>query len=339
MKISIRDFAPIKEADIALDGLTVIAGDNDTGKSTVGKLVFSLIKAANRSRKTNAAATQQRVLLRTHLNLIFGRDDRAGTISLFATTDDRTELDAEIGPNGDITRFEVSDNLFFSDAILIETPVVWQLFDTFQGITAHNSDPSYTDTASRIKFPYSLFNVYQCLNGSVPGNLVDSKSSLSRIECLAHGRLVFSEGKPNFRRNDKEFPIQSVATGIQALAILQRLLELGLAVNHRLLILDEPEVHMHPKWQLEYAKLLVSMVDELGMSVLMTTHSPVFVEAMEFVGKKKLGEKCHFYLSERMAEGGASDPVVLRDVTEDLDPVYEKLAHPLMQLSLFQGDA
>lgn len=38
----------IRHADIRLDGLTIIAGENDTGKSTVGKLIFSLVKAFNR---------------------------------------------------------------------------------------------------------------------------------------------------------------------------------------------------------------------------------------------------------------------------------------------------
>jgi len=34
----------IKSADIQFDGLTVIAGENDMGKSTVGKILFSEIR-------------------------------------------------------------------------------------------------------------------------------------------------------------------------------------------------------------------------------------------------------------------------------------------------------
>lgn len=37
MKLEIRNLAKIIEADIEIDGITVIAGDNNTGKSTVGK--------------------------------------------------------------------------------------------------------------------------------------------------------------------------------------------------------------------------------------------------------------------------------------------------------------
>ena len=42
MKLLLRNFAKIKEAEIRFDGLTVIAGNNNTGKSTVGKVLFTL---------------------------------------------------------------------------------------------------------------------------------------------------------------------------------------------------------------------------------------------------------------------------------------------------------
>lgn len=45
MKLNIKNFAKIKEADIVIDGITVIAGENNTGKSTVGKVLFSVFNA------------------------------------------------------------------------------------------------------------------------------------------------------------------------------------------------------------------------------------------------------------------------------------------------------
>lgn len=47
MKLRIQNFAKIKEADIILDGITVIAGNNNTGKSTVGKILDSMYNATN----------------------------------------------------------------------------------------------------------------------------------------------------------------------------------------------------------------------------------------------------------------------------------------------------
>lgn len=45
MRLKIENFAKIKNADIAINGITVIAGENNTGKSTVGKIIFSLYKS------------------------------------------------------------------------------------------------------------------------------------------------------------------------------------------------------------------------------------------------------------------------------------------------------
>ena len=45
MKLKVNNFAKIKEADIIIDGITVIAGENNTGKSTIGKILFSLFNA------------------------------------------------------------------------------------------------------------------------------------------------------------------------------------------------------------------------------------------------------------------------------------------------------
>ena len=39
INISISNFAKIKKANVTINGLTVISGENDTGKSTVGKAV------------------------------------------------------------------------------------------------------------------------------------------------------------------------------------------------------------------------------------------------------------------------------------------------------------
>jgi predicted ATPase len=48
LNLTLKNVGIIKNAKIALNGLTVIAGENDTGKSTVGKLMFVIIKALSR---------------------------------------------------------------------------------------------------------------------------------------------------------------------------------------------------------------------------------------------------------------------------------------------------
>lgn len=47
MQLKISNIAKIKEATINIDGITVIAGENNTGKSTIGKLLFAIFNSMN----------------------------------------------------------------------------------------------------------------------------------------------------------------------------------------------------------------------------------------------------------------------------------------------------
>ena len=41
MEIILKNIGKVKEANIKIDGITVIAGENDTGKSTISKALFT----------------------------------------------------------------------------------------------------------------------------------------------------------------------------------------------------------------------------------------------------------------------------------------------------------
>lgn len=47
MQLRISNIGKIKEAIIDIDGITVIAGENNAGKSTIGKLLFAVFNAMN----------------------------------------------------------------------------------------------------------------------------------------------------------------------------------------------------------------------------------------------------------------------------------------------------
>ena len=46
MKISLEHVAVLKKADIEINGITVTAGLNGTGKTTVGKSIFAMFNAS-----------------------------------------------------------------------------------------------------------------------------------------------------------------------------------------------------------------------------------------------------------------------------------------------------
>ena len=68
MILRIKNFGKIAEADIKLDGITVICGNNNTGKSTVGKALFSFFNALNdyKNKIYTQKANKLRVVIRNY---------------------------------------------------------------------------------------------------------------------------------------------------------------------------------------------------------------------------------------------------------------------------------
>ena len=61
MKIALKNINKIKEGSISLNGLTVLTGVNDSGKSTVGKMLFALVKAFNNTKHFNENAKRREI--------------------------------------------------------------------------------------------------------------------------------------------------------------------------------------------------------------------------------------------------------------------------------------
>jgi hypothetical protein len=86
----------------------------------------------------------------------------------------------------------------------------------------------------------------------------------------------------------KPLMLANASMGVKSVELLKELLQRGVIGENTFLVLDEPEIHLHPEWQLIYARALVVMARELRVKILVTTHSPYFAEAL-YVYSKKFG--------------------------------------------------
>ena len=94
------------------------------------------------------------------------------------------------------------------------------------------------------------------------------------------------------------------------------------------LILDEPEIHLHPKWQLIYARLIVLLQKYFDLSIVITTHSPYFLDALHLYSVKYgIAEKTNYYLSE-MEE----NQVIITNVNDNIEMIYQKMSSPIQEL-------
>ncbi len=94
------------------------------------------------------------------------------------------------------------------------------------------------------------------------------------------------------------------------------------------MILDEPEVHMHTQWQLYYAQIIVLLQKYFDLTILVTTHSSHFLQAIEYYSKYfKLKEKCNYYLARKSNSG-----VTFENVTDGTSKIYSEMVEPSILL-------
>lgn len=90
------------------------------------------------------------------------------------------------------------------------------------------------------------------------------------------------------------------ATGLKSFSILQMLFQNGSLNSKTLLVLDEPEAHLHPQWIVEYARLVVRLHKLIGAKFLIASHNPDMVRAIKYVAEHELensSDRVSFYIA------------------------------------------
>lgn len=417
MKLILKNFAKIKEAEIHFDGLTVIAGDNNTGKSTIGKVLFTLFHSLRNM--PQLVLEERKEVIRNFFSVLLRSDTERfllyQNLRMGGISDLWTGLDTTVKPEQswyevllhnteEVLHFDLSDDeketLKFKIAEAwtpsyeeIEKSLVGNaFFDMFAG----QSNSVYGEAEARISlciqgkekeavfqaneckeyksgielledaiYVDDPFLIDQCFHRRIRGLGIETnplrKSLISYLETddrpgviegleikrkLSKIFSLFQQIVPgNITREKRRFVleldnqggvlnVENWSTGIKSFAILKRLLENGTLHEKGILILDEPEIHLHPEWQLCYAEVLVLLQREFDLTILLTTHSPFFLDAIElFACKHGIGEKAHYYLSENDGR-----QVMFRDVSNEIDKIYEKMSNPVQVLENLRAE-
>lgn len=152
---------------------------------------------------------------------------------------------------------------------------------------------------------------------------------INELNALLNGSFETSNNSIKFK--DKNIPepldVRNLSTGVKSMAVIERCLSLGLIKEGSTLILDEPEIHLHPEWQLKYAEYVVILQKALDLTVLITTHSPQFLRAIEvYTDKYEIMDRLNVYSIE-------DDKIKNASYSEyGISEIYEKLSAPYDEL-------
>ena len=126
-----------------------------------------------------------------------------------------------------------------------------------------------------------------------------------------------------FLRDDGNvFDLFHCATGIKSFSIIQMLFAAGKLGKETLLILDEPEAHLHPKWTFAYAELICKLYQEHGVRFLISTHSPDMVQSLNAIAQhKNMLEAMAFYCAK--PSKGKVGTFSYEPCGNDISPIFE----------------
>ncbi len=165
------------------------------------------------------------------------------------------------------------------------------------------------------------------LKRMVNNNIIEEKeisnaieSIKSKINGILPGDFVLNNDGTFYIEKEVKIKLSNLATGSKLFTIIKMLLSRGEIQEDSLLILDEPEAHLHPEWQNIFAEIIVLLVKKLGVCILLTTHSPNLMLALEtYMRKYKINDICNFYQTHHYEDNYFVD---YECVNNDLDKIY-----------------
>lgn len=186
---------------------------------------------------------------------------------------------------------------------------------------------------SNAKIPFSA--LYKPVTGEMTlekyNELDKVREICSRImNEVTHGELVSSttNREVTYHEEDLQDPIlcPNIASGLKNILTIQKLLDNGYLNSSSLLLIDEPEVNLHPEWQVKFAEILVLLYKELGIRIILNTHSPYFMRAVETkMAEQEIAGMGRYYFMQEVSPRR----FVAEDVTGKTETVYQTMYKPL----------
>ncbi len=401
MKLEIRNFQKIKEADIKIEGITLIAGKNDTGKSTSSKWLYSILfstfgkeQILNSNMNTvfaeylmdnfaDFSVDMKNSDIREFIGLIlsFKREDfsinevlskfekvfkndskykkiqssankinreiledfmsekvfyniienefqnqltKGSIVKLIKNSDEKTKiLEFEIEENNTRRVYindKEMDRLKFINVIYIESPFVLE-----RSLLVTDSDEVFSN------FSYHSRDLFKMLFKTRQENIFDDSENkmLEIIEKMLKGKLVFENDRHTrtvefIDNENNKCKLSNIATGIKVIGMIQKLLENGSMRKNNIVIIDEPEVHLHPEWQVFFVELMILIHKEMNVKFYINTHSPYIIESLQVYSKLYKDVNINYYLAEK--EGNQSKISEVKE--KDIKKIYNSLSEP-----------
>ena len=364
-----KNIGPFESFDIMIPSVTLIAGENGTGKSTISKSLYMLLNAnrniealiENEKRNEffkNIKSDQEYPYTPNFLSenkLVYQMEfNRLNLLDIpfqkmspeLRNTIIKRLLSAEF--SSQVLRNGTKEGSISAEADSLHSSIDISSEDyKFVSDISADSSVLYFDTVGFIEQAYkrnqSPINhqngTYRQLQKAIE-NIKSNQESLfseldrnkmiktfgDKLHDIIGGRFDYDPDDKSYYYESKgiKYSLDNVASGVKAFSALDLFIKYGVIRDDSTIILDEPETNLHPLWQVKFAELLVSLSENTGIRVVVNSHSPFFIEALELCYSRKLNKDDYRLYFTEMDKGIAA----IKDVTSDSSSIFDSLAAP-----------
>ena len=296
-KLSDPDY--ITQIKLFIGSLKQFINDNDINNHAM--LLDKLNRIENKIDSYNSNTQKyfnvSNLLLKSEFNINYW-DFKDYSVKFYGN-DGNSDYLHEIVSNNDKIGFKINEGnssaLKFNNAVYIDSMSVFDIHDEPYNFFSHHFRFLLDNLTSKRSSEDVLENGWN----------KKFKEIENKFNQLINGYVTFNPNSKKFifTSDGKKFSMKDTASGIKQLAILQFLISNRILNENSFLIMDNPEVNLHPEWQVKLAEIIVLMVKNLKINIFINSHSPQFIEALEvYSAKYCLNDDSKFYLSENTGE-------------------------------------
>lgn len=412
MRLRINNISKIKATEnIEFDGITVIAGANNTGKSTISKVLYCIFTTLYRIDKQIIDLRKNDTL--DYINNILGfdifSDEDIDNIyqsiivdkdivkcrnilnSLSNNNDNISELIEEFIKKIETNILNIKDDEYknriatkhFNNEFIGQCSSILNDENGTANLIIKNTDLNFAlnndneliindkqfkilhkvfyydgpnlidNNANRSVFPFVRMLRHNNHQSDFYNSIkLDKDMSNERISNKKKANEIFNK----YFNTEKDFPeleikfrnkinkfdgvtikgakeqlrVERLSSGLKTISALYNLF-CNAIIDEDILILDEPEINLHPEWQVYLAELLIELRNKFNLTLLISTHSPYFINAINtYSFKYKIQNLCHYYMAKNIIENDV-EYSVLNEIL-NIDDIYDSLAIPFERL-------
>ncbi len=405
IKLHLETMGPINEADININKITIVAGHNSTGKSTLSKFLYSFLRSNSFNRQEIAYESITKLMRSESLYIsrylakfdisfrppafrMESGDDfegivgdyeemKSSVLELDISDEDIADFSKRFKGIDDLIKIVKKDNgeLYISlMRNLLNSEFSSDTFNSFISIdddfiidfknhdfnddgafqsdsTLIVSDVFYIDSLSIL----DTFEMYKIFNRKSIDHLESLKKNLTRktkevfdnkinkniidiekeINKIINGKFIFEHGEFKFvSNNNVKSDMSNTASGTKQIGLIQLLLANRNLKENSFLIIDEPEVNLHPDWQYKLAMILVLIAKKLNVSIYINSHSPLFIESVHaFSYYHGILDKTSYHLAQPFD----SNLFNINEIDEsNLSEIYSNLGQPYIEMDILR---